>query len=97
MDVSDAILLISKSFNVEGTDFRGHSEYNQKLSQLWAKSNIAYLINKGVQINRLIAKGFGESVLLVSDGEISSMSELSDREKAHAKNRRWLIRITSID
>ncbi len=79
------------------TDSRGHSEFNQKLSQRRAEYHVAYLIDKGVQGNRLIAKGFGESVLLVSEQAITSMSTMREKELAHAKNRRWLIRIISID
>jgi hypothetical protein len=78
------------------TDSRGHFEFNQKLSQRRAEIQAAYLISKGIHSNRIIAKGFGENVLLVSDMEISSLKTLEEREQAHAKNRRCLIRIISI-
>lgn len=43
------------------TDSRGSSTYNEKLSQGRAESVVRYLISKGIDINRLSAKGYGES------------------------------------
>jgi outer membrane protein OmpA-like peptidoglycan-associated protein len=48
---------------IEGhTDSAGSSEYNQKLSQGRADSVRRYLIGKGVDADRLTAKGFGETM-----------------------------------
>jgi len=47
------------------TDERGRSEYNMKLSAKRANSVVEYLISKGVNRERLIAKGYGESKLLI--------------------------------
>ncbi|MFQ5448277.1 MAG: OmpA family protein, partial [Saprospiraceae bacterium] len=44
------------------TDCRGNDRYNLDLSQKRAQSAVDYLISKGISANRLIAKGFGESV-----------------------------------
>ncbi|MBK7109214.1 MAG: OmpA family protein [Chitinophagales bacterium] len=43
------------------TDSRGSDKYNQKLSQGRANSVVVYLILKGIDSERLFAKGFGES------------------------------------
>ncbi|PJB15500.1 MAG: hypothetical protein CO118_03340 [Flavobacteriales bacterium CG_4_9_14_3_um_filter_32_8] len=43
------------------TDSKGSDEYNQKLSQARAKSVTDYLTKKGIDKNRLLAKGYGES------------------------------------
>jgi peptidoglycan-associated lipoprotein len=43
------------------TDCRGNDVYNQELSQRRAQSAVDYLITKGINTNRLIAKGYGES------------------------------------
>ena len=43
------------------TDSRGSEDYNQKLSQKRAESVVNYLISKGIDKNRLIAIGYGES------------------------------------
>lgn len=43
------------------TDSRGSNTYNEKLSQGRAESVVRYLISKGIDVNRLTAKGYGES------------------------------------
>jgi len=43
------------------TDCRGNDRYNEDLSQRRAQAAVDYLISRGVQADRLIAKGFGES------------------------------------
>ncbi|HRW21166.1 MAG TPA: OmpA family protein [Bacteroidales bacterium] len=44
------------------TDFRGVDDYNMELSLARAKSCVDYLILKGIEPERLTAKGFGESM-----------------------------------
>lgn len=44
------------------TDAVGSDEYNLELSQRRAESVVNYLISKGINTDRLIAKGYGESV-----------------------------------
>jgi len=46
------------------TDSRGDDAYNMRLSQARANSVVAYLINKGIDKDRLTAKGYGETMLL---------------------------------
>ena len=41
------------------TDNKGSARYNKKLSDERAKSVVTYLVNKGIDINRLEAKGYG--------------------------------------
>lgn len=43
------------------TDFRDSEEYNQDLSQRRAQSVVDYLIEKGIDKERLTARGYGES------------------------------------
>lgn len=43
------------------TDSRGSGDYNLELSQKRAQSVVTYLINRGVDRGRMIAKGYGES------------------------------------
>ena len=43
------------------TDFRGRDEYNMRLSQRRAESVVKYLIAKGIDPERLVAKGYGET------------------------------------
>jgi len=42
------------------TDSRGRSSYNQQLSQKRAASTVNYIINRGISLHRIYAKGYGE-------------------------------------
>ena len=42
------------------TDFKGSSEYNERLSQRRAESVVNYLIDHGIAADRLTPKGYGE-------------------------------------
>lgn len=49
-------------FNVDGhTDGRGGEGFNQGLSERRAGSVVSYLVAKGVESDRLVARGFGKS------------------------------------
>jgi len=54
------------------TDSRDTEEYNLDLSQKRAQSVVDYLISKGVEPDRLIAKGYGESSPKVVDAAIAT-------------------------
>ena len=60
------------------TDISGNVASNNKLSQARANSIVTYLISKGINKNRLMAKGYGSSVPLVSN----------DTPEGRAQNRR---------
>lgn len=45
------------------TDSQGSDEYNRKLSQRRADATVAYIANQGISIERLIARGAGETEL----------------------------------
>ena len=68
-----------KKISIEGhTDDDGSNKYNKKLSQKRADSVMAYLVEHGVEAERLVAKGFGEDVPLVPN----------DSDENKEKNRR---------
>lgn len=46
------------------TDSRGNDDYNMQLSERRAKSTLEWLVSKGIDRNRLSAKGYGESQLI---------------------------------
>jgi outer membrane protein OmpA-like peptidoglycan-associated protein len=65
------------------TDSRQSKQYNQALSQRRAKSTLEYLVKRGINKNRLTAKGYGETQLVnqCADGVKCSEAE-------HQLNRR---------
>lgn len=46
------------------TDSRGNDSYNMALSERRAQSTLKWLVSKGIDANRLTAKGYGESQLV---------------------------------
>ena len=56
------------------TDSRDTEEYNLDLSQKRAQVVVQYLIDKGIEPERLSAKGYGESNPKVVDASISSQN-----------------------
>jgi len=57
--------LVRLRFQIEGhTDAQGSASYNQTLSELRARSVLAYLASQGVQEERLQARGKGFTELL---------------------------------
>ena len=61
------------------TDSRADDAYNMSLSQRRAKSAVDYIIRKGVAPERIVAKGYGETQLIVSNAKT---------EEEHQRNRR---------
>jgi peptidoglycan-associated lipoprotein len=56
------------------TDSRDTEEYNLTLSQKRAQSVVDYLVGKGIELDRLTAKGYGESRPKVVDRAITAQS-----------------------
>ena len=65
------------------TDNVGSSNYNQGLSERRAQSVVNYLVQKGININRLFPQGFGESNPVATN----------DTEEGRALNRRVEFRL----
>ncbi len=61
------------------TDARATDAYNNTLSQQRAQSAVNYLISRGIDTERLTAKGYGESQLIVQNAKT---------EEEHQRNRR---------
>lgn len=74
------------------TDSRATNDYNATLSSNRAKAAVAYLKAKGVSAKRMVAKGYGETLLLnkCRDG-------VNCAEADHQKNRRTEIKILKIN
>jgi peptidoglycan-associated lipoprotein len=56
------------------TDTRNTEEYNMVLSQKRAQSVVDYLVSKGIDIDRLTAKGYGKSSTKVVDATIAAQN-----------------------
>ena len=54
------------------TDARNTEEYNMILSQKRAQSVVDYLVTKGIELERLTAKGYGKSSPKIVDAEIAA-------------------------
>lgn len=70
------------------TDIRADHDYNMDLSQRRANSAVAYIISKGIEANRIAAKGYGETRLIVANAKT---------EEEHQINRRTEFRVTRYD
>jgi peptidoglycan-associated lipoprotein len=79
------------------TDSRDTDKRNMVLSQNRAQSCVNYLVSKGIDPVRMVAKGYGETMLRISDAEIAKMATKEEKEAAHQKNRRTEFRVLSFD
>ena len=70
------------------TDCQGDDDYNQDLSQRRAQSAVDYIIEKGIEANRIIAKGYGETRLAI----ICEVCEECSEDE-HQLNRRTTFKI----
>lgn len=70
------------------TDSRGDDSYNEKLSQRRANSARKWLMNKGVNKDRIVAKGYGEEKIL---NQCTNGEECTEEE--HRFNRRTEFKI----
>lgn len=61
------------------TDARADDDYNLDLSRRRAQSAVRYIINQGIESARIVAKGYGETQLLIKDAQT---------EEEHQQNRR---------
>lgn len=69
------------------TDEIGSNSYNLKLSAARAQSVVDYLVSKGIDRDRLIAKGYGESRLLIKN---------ANTDDEHQANRRTTFKVVEI-
>jgi outer membrane protein OmpA-like peptidoglycan-associated protein len=88
-EILDKIILVlntNKQLKIEvgaHTDSKGSDVSNLKLSQLRAKTVQDYIAHSGIDVKRIISKGYGESKLLNNCRDNVPCSEIE-----HAQNRR---------
>ncbi len=73
------------------TDARGNSPQNMQLSQQRAESAKKYMVSKGINDLRIVAKGYGDTMIKNRCGKGVNCSEAE-----HAANRRTEIKVISI-
>lgn len=74
------------------TDSRGGAAFNKRLSQRRANAAAAYLISRGIDKERIIARGYGEENLYNNCVDGADCSE-----ELHQQNRRTEVKIIRID
>ena len=84
IDNPDIVVLIASH-----TDSKGDDAYNVKLSQKRAESVVQYLIKKGIKIERLQAKGYGETIPIAEN----TNADGSDNPVGRQRNRRTEFKI----
>ena len=74
------------------TDSKGSEQYNLKLSQKRAEEAVNYLLSKGINPQRLVPKGYGESLPIAPNEN----SDGTDNPVGRAKNRRTDFKIVGV-
>ncbi len=74
------------------TDSVASESYNIELSQRRAESTVNYLIRKGIDPNRLVAKGYGESIPIARN----TNPDGTDNPEGRQRNRRTEFKILEI-
>ncbi|WP_420582445.1 OmpA family protein [Reichenbachiella sp.] len=67
------------------TDVRSSHEYNMNLSQRRAQSAVNYIASQGIENRRMVAKGYGETKLIIQNAKT---------EEEHQVNRRTEFKVT---
>ena len=116
LDLDQLVVTLNDNPNItielnSHTDYRGTSNQNIELSQERADVCIEYLVSKGIDRDRLVANGKGESspyVMEAKDGKLKMGDVLTEpyinkfrlkknKEKAHQYNRRTTFKVISED
>ncbi|MEZ0540739.1 OmpA family protein [Fibrella arboris] len=69
------------------TDARSPDAYNMTLSQNRAKAAVDYIVSKGIEADRITAKGYGETQLVVKNART---------EEEHQRNRRTEFKVLAL-
>lgn len=70
------------------TDDRASDAYNLDLSQRRAESAVEYLVSQGIERDRLVARGYGESQLIIQN---------ATTEEEHQRNRRTEFKVIEVE
>lgn len=70
------------------TDDRASDAYNLDLSQRRAESAVEYLVSQGIERDRMVARGYGESQLIIQN---------ATTEEEHQRNRRTEFKVIEVE
>jgi len=90
-----AVLVDNPEIRIElssHTDSRQTHEYNQDLSQRRAQAAVDYIISEGIDTDRLIARGYGETQLINK-----CLDNVPCSEQEHQVNRRTEFKVIEFD
>jgi outer membrane protein OmpA-like peptidoglycan-associated protein len=73
------------------TDSRSESDFNQTLSENRAQAAVDYLVKRGIGAERMIAKGYGETMLVNGCGD-----DVKCSEREHQLNRRTEFKVMNV-
>jgi len=80
------------------TDNQGKAASNFTLSEARAQSCVDYLVKeKNIPAARLVAKGFGQTKLIVSDELIKAAKSKEEKDALHQKNRRTEFKVLNFN
>jgi len=80
------------------SDLRGSSEHLDKVTDIRASRVRDALIEKfGIQRNRLIAKGYGHLLPIISKEEIDATEDQGEKEKLYQVNLRIELKVISVN
>ncbi len=61
------------------TDSRADNNYNMNLSQRRAQSAVNYIVSNGIEQGRLVARGYGETRLIIKDAQTEAQHQVNRR------------------
>jgi len=89
------------------TDSRSSNEYNLDLSQKRAQSAVDYIVSKGINRSRMVAKGYGEGTpvvlqrnaqeIILTEDVILAVQNEEQRERLHQINRRTEFKVLTYE
>lgn len=98
VELKNLVMLLKSNPNLKveisgHTDSKGDSAYNQKLSEERAKAVVDYLIQNGIEAERMQAKGYGKTMPAANNKKANG----KDNPDGRQLNRRVELKITKID
>jgi peptidoglycan-associated lipoprotein len=79
------------------SDARWSDAFSDRLHTRRSQNCVDYLVAKGIERERLEARGYYDKDPVIPDSEINAMTDINKKEAAHQLNRRTEIRLIRTD